>query len=311
MLIHIIGRKNSAGLSEDIEILTEILEQQGWTVLFSDYKSFKRFYLRPGRRRYDLNIFLQWANPTWMKQARRNILIPNPEWFKKKWEHVIPRFDAVFCKTREAKKIFASRTPRTVFTSFTSRDRQLPGISKKPNQWLHLAGKSKLKGTQAIINTWQANPDFPHLTLIRRNVPPPAGPIPNLTCISHFIPSHQLTQLINQCPVHLCPSATEGFGHTMGEALSCGGVIITTDAPPMNELVTGERGFLIPPATCNAIKLATAHHIDEKGLEKTVRQVLSAPHHERLMKNARRFFVSNDLFFKREIIIRIKEVMTR
>ena len=231
MLINIIARDNAAGLHADTRLLTDLFLSQGWKVHFSDYKSFKRFSFW-STNKYDLNLFLQWANPTWMRLARKNILIPNPEWFKDKWLKAIPTFDAVFCKTHVATDIFRKINPHSIFTSFTSRDCYLPEIMKKKSQWLHLAGKSKLKGSDTIIQTWLANPDFPHLTIIQRNTdgtPKQAG---NLTLISEFIDQDQLQELMNQCPVHLCPSATEGFGHSINEALSCGALVVTTDAPP-------------------------------------------------------------------------------
>jgi glycosyltransferase involved in cell wall biosynthesis len=185
----------------------------------------------------------------------------------------------------------------------------MPTITKKVGHWLHLAGKSKLKGTDVIINTWLKNPDFPPLTIIQRNAVIQDKEAHNLSYIKEFIDHHRLKELINQCPVHLCPSATEGFGHSMGEALSCGAIIITTDAPPMNELVTGDRGFLVKPVSRRSIKLATAYDIDDQGLENTVRSAVMSKDHKRLMENARNFFISNDRFFKHEMISRINALM--
>ncbi len=308
MLIHIIGRKNAAGLSTDIQILTNLFLKQGWEVRFSDYKSLKRFSFWSAKK-YDLNIFLQWANPTWMKMARKNILIPNPEWFKDKWVKVIPEFDAVFCKTRVATTIFKNKNPHTFFTSFTSQNCHIPEIAKKNRQWLHLAGKSKLKGTHTIIKTWLANPDFPHLTIIQRNAETTEQQALNLTYMSEFIAQDHLQLLMNQCPVHICTSATEGFGHSIGEALSCGAIIITTDAPPMNELVTDKRGFLVKPANKQMMRLATAYGIDQQGLEKAVRKAMHREMESSLGQNARNFFIYNDHFFKKEVIKRVETLM--
>jgi glycosyltransferase involved in cell wall biosynthesis len=308
MLIHIIGRNNAAGLSTDIQILTNLFLNQGWKVHFSDYKSLKRFSFWSADK-YDLNIFLQWANPTWMKLARKNILIPNPEWFKDKWVKVIPEFDAIFCKTRIATTIFKNRNPHTFFTSFTSKNRHAPEIAKKNQQWLHLAGKSKLKGTQVIIKTWLANPDFPHLTIIQRNTATTENQARNLTYISEFIDHEDLQLLMNQCPVHICTSATEGFGHSIGEALSCGAIVITTDASPMNELVNDERGFLVKPVNKRMMRLATAYDIDQQGLEKAVRKAMHRETESLLGENARDFFISNDHFFKKEMIKQVQALM--
>jgi glycosyltransferase involved in cell wall biosynthesis len=44
--------------------------------------------------------------------------------------------------------------------------------------------------------------------------------------------------------VHICASEREGFGLYLDEARAVGAYIISTDHPPMNELVTpGEAGW--------------------------------------------------------------------
>ena len=42
------------------------------------------------------------------------------------------------------------------------------------------------------------------------------------------------------------PSKLEGLGLTLVEAMAAGAPLITTDAPPMNEFVMPETGWLVP-----------------------------------------------------------------
>jgi hypothetical protein len=309
MKINIISRDNLAGLSAGTEILTGIFRNQGWQVDFNDYKSLKRFSFW-NYRHYDLNLFIQWANPTWMRLARANILIPNPEWFKEKWMRNLSRFDRIFCKTRQARAIFSAYNPHAVFTSFTSRNKHLE-IKKNHDQWLHLPGKSKLKGTEIIIDTWLKNPHFPHLTIVQRNAPNHVGlKAGNLTYISEYVNDSEAQRLMNTCAVHLCPSSAEGFGHYIGEALSCGALIISTGGAPMNELVSEERGVLIQPVREEKMRLSQAYFIDPQGLEKAVQEVMemSQEHREMLMKNARDFYMENDSYFRETLVEEIKKL---
>ncbi len=51
--------------------------------------------------------------------------------------------------------------------------------------------------------------------------------------------------LQNKCLFHAYPSQAEGFGHCINEAMSCEVVVLTNNAPPMNELVNSDNGFLV------------------------------------------------------------------
>lgn len=51
----------------------------------------------------------------------------------------------------------------------------------------------------------------------------------------------------------LCPSSIEGYGHYINQARAAGGVIISTDAHPMNELITD-------PATGVLVNTTRKHH---------------------------------------------------
>ncbi len=309
MKINIIARDNTAGLTADINILTELFHDQGWQVDFNDYKSLKRFAFWSSKT-YDLNVFLQWANPQWFKLAEKNILIPNPEWFKIRWISVLNRFDGIFCKTKHAVQIFNKKNTNTVFTSFTSLNRLMAGVEKNKNQYLHIAGKSKMKGTDIIIKTWIKNPDFPHLIVVKRNMDYPVHNQKNLTIISEYVSNDELQLLMNRCAVHLCPSSAEGFGHSIGESLSCGALIVSTDAPPMNELVNPDRGILVKPVRKESKKLSYAYYIDVPGLENAVKHIMQIKKINVLMENAHSFYSDNDRYFRKTIIKAIDDIVT-
>jgi glycosyltransferase involved in cell wall biosynthesis len=174
---------------------------------------------------------------------------------------------------------------------------------------LHVAGKSKLKGTDVIIETWLKNPHFPHLTILQKNLDGTIPSAPNITYISEHISEDYLIKLMNKCEVHLCPSAAEGFGHYIGEALSCGAFVITTDAPPMNELITPTRGLLIPPVEKRKMKFSYAHYIDRKGLEKAVHEALGIENREQFMHNGLEYYHSSGDAFRKKISSEINKLV--
>jgi glycosyltransferase involved in cell wall biosynthesis len=109
--------------------------------------------------------------------------------------------------------------------------------------------------------------------------------------------------LQNSHAFHLCPSETDGWGHYLVEALGVGAVTVTVDAPPMNELVTPERGLLVPYVGTGNMALATTFYFDESALERTVEHALDLSDAElhALGESGREWFIQNRNSFVRRV----------
>jgi glycosyltransferase involved in cell wall biosynthesis len=68
----------------------------------------------------------------------------------------------------------------------------------------------------------------------------------NFKWINERLSLDEMSSLLQNKGVHVCPSLAEGFGHYLNEARASGALVITTDMPPMNELVRPEAGVLVP-----------------------------------------------------------------
>jgi glycosyltransferase involved in cell wall biosynthesis len=97
--------------------------------------------------------------------------------------------------------------------------------------------------------------------------------------VNKRISNRSLLNLQNQCGVHLCPSKTEGFGHYIMEAMSAEAVVITTDAPPMNEFIKDPR-CLVKYKSSGQWKYATTYVINEKELAYKVKALQQLSHEE-------------------------------
>jgi glycosyltransferase involved in cell wall biosynthesis len=151
-----------------------------------------------------------------------------------------------------------------------------------------------------VNRTWLANPSFPKLGLYWYE--PTARPIPgpNVHIERGFLTERVIHEQQNKCGIHLCPSEAEGYGHYLAEAMSCGAVVVSTDAPPMNELITNDRGVLVGYARQAPQAVGTNFYVDELKLAQAMQEIFAMPLEERkrLGEAARAWFLENDRAFR-------------
>jgi hypothetical protein len=80
--------------------------------------------------------------------------------------------------------------------------------------------------------------------------------------------------------------------HIIGEGMSCGAVVVTTNATPMNELVTADRGALVNVEGSEPMLLGTKNFVNVHDLERTLSEVfaMSSREREALGDRARRWY---------------------
>ena len=284
-LTRILSRASVHGLSRDLGLVAGLLAQAGHAiepVAFSNEKGLRLLRIsgmqmaRCWKGRADLQISLEHLYPPTLPLARRNLWIPNPEWFKPRWRDELSGIAGTLCKTRHAETIFAGFDCRPRYVGFTSQDR-LDRAVPRQRKFLHLAGKSPVKGTEAVLAAWRRHPEWPPLVVVQtsRHARPTAKPAANIDHRIGRMDDAELRQLQNECRFHLSPSEAEGFGHCLVEGMSVGAVILTTDGEPMNELIRPGRGVLIEPARVGELGLARRYFIDAAGIEHSVERVLA------------------------------------
>lgn len=318
--INLIAWDNQRGLTHDLRLLRQTLESLGHQVSLTDagpkrkHGAWKarlqrvrmalRWLLSGGREpaRYDLNIFLEHVRPACLGMARRNAFIPNPEWFSQRDRRWLHRFDAVLTKTRVATDTFAAWGYPTTHIGFMSVDRLDPQMPREPG-FLHLAGASRMKGTERLLAVWRRHPEWPclHVQQSPLTAEPKDGPAPaNLDHrVGYARDIDDIARLQNTYRFHLCLSEAEGWGHYIVEAMGCGAVAITCDAPPMNELVRPERGLLVRVQETGPLNAATRYHFDEAALEAAIERAIamSTTEREAMQAQARAWFLANNAGF--------------
>jgi len=325
--VNLIARDNGFGLSRNLHLLHEALTADFEVTISGIRRGALRKILQPARlrartlarrlagrgpQRWDVNLMLERVRPEYRATARRNVLLPHPEWFDGRDRRWLPRLDRAFVLTRHAVPIFESLGLETEYTGFTSEDRRAPAVPRE-RAFFHLAGRSANKGTDTLLATWRKHPEWPRLTVLQSpRVARGVVAAPNIDHRVDYIPDDGLKRIQNAHRFHLCPSETEGFGHYLVEAMGVGAVVVTLDAPPMNEMVTPERGALIAPSRTGTQSLATTYFYDEAALERAVERLLETPdvELERMGTAARAWFEDNDRAFRVRIAGAVHALVT-
>lgn len=313
--ITLIAWENGGGLSHDLALLRGALERLGHRVTVTPVGPPRTRHrlrawllrlrlawraLRSGGRepaRYDLGITLEHTQPDYLPIARRNVFIANPEWLSRRDRRRLHRYHALFAKTEVAARDLAVFGPPVHHTGFTSPDCRVP--MPRQDEFLHLAGTSPTKGTERLIALWLRHPEWPTLHVIQS--PRRAGqwpqPLPdNLDHRVEYVRDlAQIRRLQNGYLFHLCPSETEGWGHYIAEAMSCGAIVVTCDAPPMNELVGSDRGILVGAQQAGTLNMARLFHAGDADMEAAIGRALALDEagREALSQRARAWFEAN------------------
>jgi hypothetical protein len=198
-----------------------------------------RFLRRP---RWDVNVFIESVDVDYLPLARQNWFFPHQEWLTPADQAALNLVDLVLFKTRHAQQTLAGQARRSVFVGFTSADRYAAGYPREWHRAVHVAGWNPMKGTGRLLELWAGHPEWPQLTVVTQLRDLPSAP--NILVESGAVSDARVRELQNTRGIHVAPSEVEGFGHTLREAMSCGGVVVTTDAPPMNE-VAGSSAILV------------------------------------------------------------------
>lgn len=272
--------------------------------------------------RADINIFLEVCMPNVFSLSRENWLFPNCEWWHGLNDQFVSRFTKVCCKTRDCERLWKSklagdRPERVVYTGFEARDLYRPDVPRE-NRFLHVAGESEFKNTEAVIAAWRgSNWSFKPLplTVVTRqkkyqDLCEEARKALNkdadlITCISRAS-EDELVQLMNSHRFHILPSSYEGFGHALNEGIGCGALVITTAAPPMNEFPGVQGDWTVPVASHTTRSLAQLNHVNPNGVITGVCKALAVAENiaelERRSQQARAAFLSSRDSFRKKFL---------
>ena len=192
---------------------------------------------------------------------------------------------------------FGNNTPILIDNIDTQTNKQL---SKIPNLFVHIAGQSPLKGTIILIKTWNDKHIKEPLIITAKNLfggntklfnywkslrPNKIKGLPDIAGLKSAWDTHLhnaeipvfekvgsiylcdktldiniIRFLQNIANIHMCPSAMEGWGQYIDEGRRTKSVVLTLDAPPMNELIDPKSGVLVSSIKGHSTKQILPSH---------------------------------------------------
>lgn len=288
--IGVVYWNSGSGIGKDIAVLRTVLGELGYgvrEVVTRDRRSrrervvkFLKQWLGQGGRKKAVQLHVEQLHREQFRLARENLVLPNPEltdgaFFRKL--HVPCK---VLAKSRHAVQLFEGLGLEARYVGFTTPDARLEGIEKDFGQFLHVAGRSRFKGTEVLARVWRRHPEWPTLTVVQSDRDCYGTAIPvvegsaNIRVVKEWLSETELARLRNRSGIHVCPSEMEGFGHYIAEGMSCGSMVLTTDAPPMNELVEEGTGIRLGCRRVGRSYLDSRWEVEEGAVEAAVESVL-------------------------------------
>ena len=262
-----------------------------------------------------LTIQLQSPIMRYFGVAHQTWLIPNQEWFREARLIYLPYFDVIMCKTEVACNVFSpfhngvrytGFSGEYVFQSLAEANTQNNILSAPdhtpPPFFVHVAGKNRRKGSRVLVDAWRLFPGWPKLVIIADS-PDRLLPLPDNVEVRTKATDSEIKYLQEHALAVLAPSEVEGFGHTLLEAMSRGALGLTSDAPPMNEIVTASRGMLVKAKWARKIKLGDGYDASQEDLISVIESILSMSEGERshLVAVAQQWVCENHNLFERRL----------
>ena len=254
-------------------------------------------------RRHEIKVFLERLPLPDLLDSSYKIFIPNPEWLIREDEWKLALMDLIVCKSRSAIDTFSRRNLSVYYLGFISDDHYSPDSKPDRREYLHIASGGNQKGTAEILDAWHRHPEWPHVTVLAGRNPRAIDAANNIRVIRRWVSDSELRSLMQHCGVHVCCSNAEGFGHTIMEAMSCGALVITTDFPPMNELVDHSRGILVQTHASRAMRSGNFALLQLEDIEQAINSSIEMPEDafRTTRHNARKWFLQERVAFEKRL----------
>lgn len=264
-MIAVILKERKGGIYVDAKIIKQILEETGSECTILTWRELNL-------RNITQKIVIEHLTPDIVKFSpkAKMIYIPNLE-FLTDWDiKLASKVDIILAKNEQTNVFLKKKFTNVIYSKFTSTCAESKA-QKDFNMVAHFAGSSFLKGTDILVKYWLKNDGFlkinPKLILVITFNPlhkkykdfwKKLNPVKRTTLRGRPLKCEKVHNIYmvkrlnnidyayyrEKAGFYICPSLMEGFGHYINEGRCNSSVTITTNAPPMNELIRDPRRLI-------------------------------------------------------------------
>lgn len=228
------------------------------------------------RKKLSVGIHLESVFYEKLYRAEHHILIPNQEWFEVSHIALLPYLKAVWVKSTFAQDIFAQYKCPVQYIAFCSIVSEFDiDAPKQRDYFFARTGMSWYRGAHNLINVWARHPEWPPLKLVIHPSVRPAVKPDNVEFLDIFPRNEDFVRFASGSLFHIYATETEGFGHSILEAMGYGAVVLVTDAPPMNEIANESCALMLQAEYSGQKSIAPRFAVVPAALEKAVEAALA------------------------------------
>ena len=207
--------------------------------------------------------------------AEQHILIPNQEWFEVSHIPLLIYMRAVWVKSLFAQEIFAQYKPPVQYISFFSIVAEFDAKTiKRRDYFFSRTGMSRYRDAHNLINVWAHHPEWPPLKIVIDPSVRPAVKPDNVEFLDIFPRHEDFVSFASGSLFHIYATETEGFGHSILEAMGYGALVMVTDAPPMNEIANENCALMLTAEYSGQKSIAPRFAVKPSALEQAVEKAL-------------------------------------
>lgn len=209
-------------------------------------------------------------------RSEHHILIPNQEWFEVSHIQLLPYIKEVWVKTKFAQEIYEQYKRPVRYIGFCSvLENYDAGVTKRKDYFFSRTGMSEYRGAKNIIDVWSRHPEWPPLKIVIHPSKRPLVKPDNVEFLDIFPRVEDFVQFASSSLFHIYATETEGFGHSILEAMGYGSVVMVTDAPPMNEIANESCALMLTAEYSGQKSIAPRFAVVPSALEIAVEKAIS------------------------------------